>query len=129
MCWTFPIKSRKNDIVEYVDYQIPITHLKGPKEDGDMQAAKRDCNAPPTLLSQYMVMWPVYRPNFSNIKAVDTTILDGLWTLEWAWHPAETNLRCARSSGIFIRNPYFLAFVVSEISEFIQTDGLTDRGN
>jgi len=48
-------------------------------QDGDMQAAKRDCNAPPTLLSQYMVMWPVYRPNFSNIKAVDTTILDGLW--------------------------------------------------
>jgi len=27
------------------DYQIPVTQLKGPKEDGDMQAAKRDCNA------------------------------------------------------------------------------------
>jgi len=23
-----------------------------------------------------------------------------LWALEWAWHPAETNLRCARNSPI-----------------------------
>jgi len=39
---------RKNAIVEYLDYPIPVTQLKGPNGDGDMQAAKRDCNAPPT---------------------------------------------------------------------------------
>jgi len=32
---------RKNAIVEYPDYQIPVTQLKGPKGNGDMQAAKR----------------------------------------------------------------------------------------
>jgi len=31
-------KTRKNAIVEYHDYQIPFTQLKGPKGDGDMQA-------------------------------------------------------------------------------------------
>jgi len=31
--------------------------------------------------------------------------LAGLWALEWAWHPAETNLRCAGSSGICMPNP------------------------
>jgi len=41
-------KTRKNAIVEYLDYQIPVTQLKGPKENGDMQVAKRDSNAPPT---------------------------------------------------------------------------------
>jgi len=35
-------KTRKNAIVEYPDYQIPVTQLKGPKGNGDMQAAKRD---------------------------------------------------------------------------------------
>jgi len=35
-------KTRKNAIVEYVDYEIPITQLKGPKGNGDMQAARRD---------------------------------------------------------------------------------------
>jgi len=35
-------KTRKNAIVEYLDYQIPVTQLKGPKGNGDMQAAKRD---------------------------------------------------------------------------------------
>jgi len=35
-------KTRKNPIVEYLDYQIPITQLMGPKGNGDMQAAKRD---------------------------------------------------------------------------------------
>jgi len=25
-----------------IDYQIPVTQLKGPKGNGDMQAAKRD---------------------------------------------------------------------------------------
>jgi len=32
----------KNAIVEYLDYQIPVTQLMGPKGNGDMQAAKRD---------------------------------------------------------------------------------------
>jgi len=35
-------KSRKNAIVEYLDYQIPVTQLKGPKRNGDIEAAKRD---------------------------------------------------------------------------------------
>jgi len=35
-------KIRKNAVVEYLDYQIPITQLLGPKGNGDMQAAKRD---------------------------------------------------------------------------------------
>jgi len=34
-------KTRKNAIVEYLDYQISVTELKGPKGNGDMQAAKR----------------------------------------------------------------------------------------
>jgi len=34
--------TRKNAIVEYPDFQIPVTQLKGPKGNGDMQAAKRD---------------------------------------------------------------------------------------
>jgi len=33
-------QTRKNAIVEYLDYQIPDTQLKGPKGNGDMQAAK-----------------------------------------------------------------------------------------
>jgi len=36
------IKTRKNAIVEYFDYQIPVTQLMGAKGNGDMQAAKRD---------------------------------------------------------------------------------------
>jgi len=27
-----------------------------------------------------------------------------LWALEWAWHSAETNLRCVRSPGICTPN-------------------------
>jgi len=34
--------TRKNAIVEYLDYQIPVTQLKEPKGNGDIQAAKRD---------------------------------------------------------------------------------------
>jgi len=37
---------------------------------------------------------------YSSIKTVGATVLGGLWALEWAWHIAETNLRCVRSSGI-----------------------------
>jgi len=54
--WTFSVvlamraqvETRKNAIVEYLDYQIPVTQIMGPKGNGDMQAAKRDWNAPPT---------------------------------------------------------------------------------
>jgi len=42
------VKTRKNALVEYLDYQIFVTQLKGSKGDGDMQATKRDCNAHPT---------------------------------------------------------------------------------
>jgi len=35
-------KTRKNAIVEYLDFQIPVTQMKGRKGIGDMQAAKRD---------------------------------------------------------------------------------------
>jgi len=35
-------KYRKNAVVEYLDYQVPVTQLKGQKGNGDMQAAKRD---------------------------------------------------------------------------------------
>jgi len=36
------IKTRTNAIVENLDYQIPVTLLKGQKGNGDMQAAKPD---------------------------------------------------------------------------------------
>jgi len=36
----FTKKTKKNAIVEYLDYQIPITQLKGQKGKGDMQAVK-----------------------------------------------------------------------------------------
>jgi len=52
--------------------------------------------------------------------------LDGLWALEWAWHSAETNLRCAGISGICMPNPSIVACIVSEISAFIRTDGQMD---
>jgi len=52
--------------------------------------------------------------------------LSGLWALEWAWHVAETNLRCVRSSGVCTPNLNSLALIVSEISAFIRTDGQTD---
>jgi len=42
------LKTRKNAIVEYLDCQIPVTQLKGPKRNGYMLAEKRDWNAPPT---------------------------------------------------------------------------------
>jgi len=44
----FSNETRRNAIVEYLDYQIPVTQLKGPKRNGDMQAANRDLNTPPT---------------------------------------------------------------------------------
>jgi len=37
------LKTRKNAIVEYLDYQIPVSQLsQGPNGNGGMQAAKRD---------------------------------------------------------------------------------------
>jgi len=66
-----------------------------------------------------------------SIKTVGVKVLGGLWALEWAWHIAETNLHCARSSGICTSNLNSLGLVVSEISAFIRsdrrTDGKTDR--
>jgi len=47
-------------------------------------------------------------------------VLGGLWSLEWAWHIAETNLSCVRSSGICMPNLNDLACIVSEISAFIR---------
>jgi len=35
-------KTSKNAIVEYPDYQIPVTQPKEPKGNGDIQAAQRD---------------------------------------------------------------------------------------
>jgi len=60
---------------------------------------------------------------FSSMEIMGATGLGGLWTLEWASHPAETNLRCAGTSGICMSNPSIVALIVSEISAFIQTDG------
>jgi len=40
--WKLKNKTRKNALVEYLDYQIPVTPLKGPEGNGNMQAAKRD---------------------------------------------------------------------------------------
>jgi len=39
------------------------------------------------------------------MKIVGATDLGGLWAFEWAWHPAKSNLLCARSSGVYIPNP------------------------
>jgi len=41
-----PKLNKKNAIVEYLDSQIPVTQLKGPKGNGDTQAAKRYWNEP-----------------------------------------------------------------------------------
>jgi len=52
--------------------------------------------------------------------------LGGLGALEWAWHSAETNMRCAGISEICMPNTSIVACIVSEISAFIRTDGQTD---
>jgi len=59
---------------------------------------------------------------YSSIKTVGATVLGGLL----AWHPDETNLRCARSTEVCMPNPNSLAHIVSQISAFIRTDGQTD---
>jgi len=63
---------------------------------------------------------------FSSMEIMGATGLGGLWALEWAWHPAESNLRCAGISGICTPNPSIVALIVFEISAFIRTDGQTD---
>jgi len=68
-----------------------------------------------------------FSSNFhSTFKTEESTVLGGFWALEWTWHPADTNLRCARSSGICIPIPNSLVLIVSEISAFIRTDRQTD---
>jgi len=63
---------------------------------------------------------------YSSIKTVGATVLGGLYALKWAWHAAETNLRCVRSSESCMPNLNSLALIVSEISAFIRTDRQTD---
>jgi len=50
----------------YSDYQIPFTQLKGPKRDGDREAAKQ-------YIFQYMVMWASDR--FKRYER--------FWALQW----------------------------------------------
>jgi len=45
-----------------------------------------------------------------------------LLAFKWAWHIAETNLRCVRSLEICKPNLNSLALIVYEISAFIRTD-------
>jgi len=62
-------------------------------------------------------------------RTKENNTVDGysrLWALEWAWHPAETNLSCAGNPRICTLNPNILALIVSEISAVIRTDGQTD---
>jgi len=96
-----------------------------PKGDGDMQAAKRDCNAPST---RYFNIWICGRQTdlsvmgvrvsvanfglgqsigidetnifFSSKKILGATDLDSLWALEWAWHILVANLRCVQGYGM-----------------------------
>jgi len=44
------------------------------------------------------------RVGVANLFLGQSIDIDGLWALEWAWHAAETNLRCVRSSGICMPN-------------------------
>jgi len=61
------------------------------------------------------------------MKIVGVTGLGGLWALKWAWHIAETNLRCVRSSGICTPNSLALrSFRDLSVYPDGQTDGQTD---
>jgi len=87
-----------------------------------LQAAKRDCSAPPT---RYFNIWLCGRQTDLSVYGRYSGRGKLLtFVLKLARQPAETNLRCARSSGMYTQN--FLAFVVSEIAAFIRTDGHTD---
>jgi len=52
---------------------------------------------------------------FSSIKIVGTTVLCGLWALKWAWHPAEANWRCARSSRIHTKTQKYRVIKYTDI--------------
>jgi len=78
------MQTRKNAIVEYLDYGIPVTQLKGSKGNGDMQAAKRDWSAPPTGGRQ----------------------ISALWAWEWAWL-----ILLGQSIGIDENNRFLLKFL------------------
>jgi len=104
---------KKNAIVEYLDYQIPVPQQKGQKGNRDMQAEKKD-----SMRHQKKF----FLSSTKMLGATGATV----WALKWAWHSAETNLRCVRSSGICMPSPNSLAFIVSEISAFIRTDRQTD---
>jgi len=60
-----------------------------------------------------------------DIDKNNTFQLKFVFYLEWAWHPAETNLRCVRTSGICMPSLNGLALIVSE-KAFIRTDGQMD---
>jgi len=61
---------------------------------------------------------------FSKIlKKLGARRVLALWALEWAWHSAEKNLRCAGSPRIYMPSPNILVRIVSKISAFIRTDG------
>jgi len=64
----------------------------------------------------------------SSIKTVGATVFGGLWALEWAWHAAETNLRCVRSSDICMPYPNSLALIFRDLSVHPdrQADGQTN---
>jgi len=51
-------KKRMKAIVEYIDYQVPVTQLKGPKGPC-LQQGEIEMRHHPR--SQYMVMWAVDR--------------------------------------------------------------------
>jgi len=42
MIYQFILKPWESAIVEFLDYQIPVTQLKGLTGNGDMQGVKRD---------------------------------------------------------------------------------------
>jgi len=42
-------ETRKNAIVEYLDYQIPVTQLKAPKGNGDMQQSETEMRHLPAI--------------------------------------------------------------------------------
>jgi len=52
----------------------------------------------------------------SSNKIVGATGLGGLWALEWAWHAAETNLRCPTSNGY----KYYKVFEMKTVKYFLE---------
>jgi len=59
---------------------------------------------------------------YFSMNVVGATVLGGLW----AWHPAETKLRCPRSSGIYICTKSELSSFCSFRYLSVQPDGRTD---